>query len=144
MKRPGMNVNVKSWCPSLGPFGGMLVSHEETIAMADFYTVKEGDKVIYRPTCLFAYQACPDAYLSLLEILGSGNVTEVWKVKNEEIVSGSDEVGVLLYGHGKNAYWYGSQLNINDARKRAMYNNATSLQVCASVIAGMSWAIEHP
>lgn len=25
--RPGMNVNVKSWGPSFGPFGGMLISH---------------------------------------------------------------------------------------------------------------------
>ena len=32
-------------------------------------------------------------------------------------------------GHKKNAYWYGSQLSIEEARKLAPYNNATSLQV---------------
>jgi homospermidine synthase len=29
-----------------------------------------------------------------------------------DIVDGIDELGVLLYGHAKNAYWYGSQLSI--------------------------------
>ena len=33
-----------------------------------------------------------------------------------EIVDGIDELGVLLYGHGKNAYWYGSQLSIEETR----------------------------
>ena len=36
---------------------------------------------------------------------------------------------MLLAGHKKNAYWYGSQLSIEEARKLAPYNNATSLQV---------------
>ena len=30
-----------------------------------------------------------------------------------------DELGVLLAGHKKNAYWYGSQLSIEEARKLA-------------------------
>jgi homospermidine synthase len=48
---------------------------------------------------------------------------------------------VLLYGHAKNAYWYGSQLDIVDARARAPNQSATSLQVCSAVIAGMTWAL---
>ena len=52
-----------------------------------------------------------------------------------------DELGVLLYGHSKNAYWYGSQLDIQEARKRAPYQNATALQVTSAVIAGMAWAL---
>lgn len=55
-----------------------------------------------------------------------------------------DELGVLLYGHSKNAYWYGSQLDVREARKRAPYQSATSLQVCSAVIAGMTWALENP
>ena len=34
----------------------------------------------------------------------------------DEIVDGRDELGVLLYGHARNAYWYGSQLTIEEAR----------------------------
>ena len=60
------------------------------------------------------------------------------------IASGMDELGVLLYGHGRNAYWYGSQLSIEETRSLAPYQNATGLQVTAAVLAGMVWAIRHP
>jgi homospermidine synthase len=45
-----------------------------------------------------------------------------------EITDGMDELGVLLYGHSKNAYWYGSQLSIEEARKLAPYQNAAGLR----------------
>jgi hypothetical protein len=63
---------------------------------------------------------------------------------NDDIVAGTDELGVLLYGHAKNAYWYGSQLTIQEARRLAPYQNATALQVTSAVVAGMVWAIENP
>src|ERR1700687_2679110 len=61
-----------------------------------------------------------------------------------EIVDGIDELGVLLYGHAKNAYWYGSQLSIEETRDLAPYQNATGLQVSSAVLAGMVWALENP
>ncbi len=62
----------------------------------------------------------------------------------DEIVSGIDELGVLLAGHDRNAYWYGSQLSIEVARSLAPQNSATSLQVCAAVLAGFVWVLQHP
>ena len=63
----------------------------------------------------------------------------------DEIASGGiDELGVLLMGHEKGAYWYGSRLPIDEARQLAPYNNATSLQVTAPVLAGVIWASENP
>ena len=41
----------------------------------------------------------------------------------DDIVTGVDELGVLLAGHAKNAYWYGSQLSIDEARRLAPYTN---------------------
>jgi homospermidine synthase len=61
-----------------------------------------------------------------------------------EIVKGMDELGVLLAGHKKNAYWYGSQLSVQEARQLAPHNSATSLQVAVSVLAGLVWAMENP
>ncbi len=61
----------------------------------------------------------------------------------KEITSGVDELGVLLMGHAKGAYWYGSQLSIGEARRLAPHNNATSLQVTASVLAAIVWAVEN-
>ena len=50
----------------------------------------------------------------------------------------------MLYGHAKNAYWYGSQLSIEDTRKLAPYQNATGLQVTSAVLAGIVWMLENP
>src|SRR5262249_11693757 len=55
-----------------------------------------------------------------------------------------DELGVLLYGHAKNAYWYGSQLSIEETRRLAPYQNATGLQVTSAVLAGIVWVVGNP
>ena len=68
-----------------------------------------------------------------------------WKILDErEIVDGIDELGVLLYGHARNAYWYGSQLSIEETRRLAPYQNATGLQVTSAVLAGIVWMLENP
>ena len=61
-----------------------------------------------------------------------------------DILSGIDELGVLLMSGTHGAYWYGSQLSIDQARALAPMNNATTLQVAAPLVAGLRWAIEHP
>ena len=62
----------------------------------------------------------------------------------DEIADGVDELGVLLYGHGRNAYWYGSTLSIEEARALVPHHNATGLQVTSAILAGMVWALENP
>ena len=75
----------------------------------------------------------------------AGKMQEKHHILDEnEIVDGIDELGVLLYGHGKNAYWFGSQLSIEETRELAPYQNATGLQVTSAVLAGMVWALENP
>ncbi len=59
-------------------------------------------------------------------------------------LSDVERAGVLLAGHKRNAYWYGSQLSIDEARKLAPFNNATSLQVTAACLSGMVSAMENP
>src|SRR5262249_38691691 len=65
-------------------------------------------------------------------------------LSEDDIVDGVDELGVLLYGHARNAYWYGSQLSIEETRALAPYQNATGLQVTSAVVAGMGWMLENP
>jgi homospermidine synthase len=68
-----------------------------------------------------------------------------WHILTEDdIVDGVDELGVLLYGHTRNAYWYGSQLSIEQTRELAPYQNATGLQVTSAVLAGIVWMLENP
>jgi len=62
----------------------------------------------------------------------------------KEIIEGVDELGVLLAGHEKGAYWYGSQLSCAEARELVEFNSATSLQVTVAALSGMIWAIENP
>ena len=139
------STRVRSWTPLEGPFHGFLITHNESISIADYYTLAEGGTVRYRPTVHYAYHPCDDAVLSLHEIAGKN-----WRMQAEkrlmmhEIARGIDELGVLLMGHARGAYWYGSRLSIDEARRLAPYNNATSLQVTAAVLGGMIWAIENP
>jgi homospermidine synthase len=144
--QPGANTRVRSWAPTAQAQYGFLVTHNESISIADFFTVREGGKVAYRPTCHYAYHPCNEAVLSLHEMFGQGGrVQEEQHILDEnEIVDGIDELGVLLYGHDKNAYWYGSQLSIEETRRIAPYQNATGLQVTSAVLAGMVWALENP
>ena len=144
--QPGANTRVRSWTPTAQAQYGFLVTHNESISIPDFFTAREGEKVVYRPTCHYAYHPCNEAVLSLHEMFGqAGRVQERHHILDEhEIVDGIDELGVLLYGHAKNAYWYGSQLSIEETRRIAPYQNATGLQVTSAVLAGMVWALENP
>ncbi len=93
------------------------------------------------PTVHYAYHPCDDTMLSLHELQGRNMRTQSRvRLMNDEIIDGMDELGVLLYGHAKNAFWYGSQLTIDQARAVAPYQNATGLQVTSAVLAGMVWA----
>jgi homospermidine synthase len=146
IERPGADTRVRTWTPTQGPHFGFLVTHNEAISISDYYTVREGRKAVYRPTCHYAYHPSNDAVLSWHELLGAGGKRQSRNhiLEEHEIVDGMDELGVLLYGHKKNAYWYGSQLTIQEARKLAPYQNATGLQVTSAVLAGIIWAMENP
>jgi len=147
LEQPGANTRVRTWCPTPGAQYGFLVTHNESISIADFFTHRNrDDEVTYRPTCHYAYHPCNDAVLSLHELFGAaGKIQPEHHVLDEnELTDGIDELGVLLYGHDKNAYWYGSQLSLEETRKLAPYQNATGLQVTSAVLAGMVWALENP
>ncbi len=145
LNRPGLLTRVRTWTPLEGPFHGFIITHNESISMADYFTVRDGKKVVYRPTVHYAYHPCDAAIMSMHEIAGKNlKQQKRQRLIVDEITSGRDELGVLLMGHKKGAYWYGSQLDIHEARKLTPYNNATSIQVCAPVLSGIIWALENP
>jgi homospermidine synthase len=143
--RPGAGTQVRSWTPLEGPYIGFLITHNESISTADYFTLRDGDAVRYRPTCHYAYHPCDDAVLSVHEFGGKNwQMQDRKRLMMDEITAGIDELGVLLMGHPDGVYWYGSRLTIEQTRAIIPHNNATSLQVTAAVLAGMVWAIEHP
>ncbi len=145
LERPGAGTFARSWAPSIGGFQGMLVTHDEVFSIADYLSICDGDEFLYRPSVMFVYHPCDDAMLSALELEGRGWVLQsTCRRLGAEIVEGMDELGVLLSGHERNAYWYGSQLSIHDARRHVAYANATTVQVTAGAIAAVMWALRHP
>merc|ERR1719262_2025401 len=121
LNQPGVRTRVRTWTPMEKEFHGFCVTHNESISIADYFTLRGDDgEPIYRPTVHYAYHPCDDAVLSL------------------------HELGVLLGGNAKGAYWYGSQLEVHHSRKLCELNQATSLQVTATAVTGAIWAIENP
>ena len=146
LTQPGAATRVRSWTPTAKAQHAFMITHNEAISIADYFTLRENGEVSYRPTCHYAYHPCDDAVLSLHEMAGAAWQPQAdWQILDEhEIVDGIDELGVLLYGHEKNAYWYGSQLSIEETRQLAPYQNATGLQVTSAVLAGIVWMLENP
>ena len=145
LNRPGLVTRVRTWTPIEGPFHGFIITHNESISIADYFSLHQGAEVVYRPTVHYAYHPCDQAIMSMHECAGKNlHQQKKQRLIVDEITSGRDELGVLLMGHKKGAYWYGSQLDIDETRTLAPYNNATSIQVCAPVLSGIIWALENP
>jgi homospermidine synthase len=145
LNQPGAATFARSWTPSGGGYQGLLMSHDEVFSIGDLLTLRNGTRLEYRPTVMFVYHPCDDAMLSVLELEGRG-----WQPQQQQrrlgpdIVTGMEELGVLLAGHARNAYWYGSQLTIEEARRHVPFANATSVQVAAGALAAVVWAIKNP
>ena len=124
----------------------MLITHTEAISIADYFSKKDASgNLTYRPTVHFAYHACDNAWMSLHQAAGREWVKHPEeRLMIDEISTGRDELGVLLMGHKKGAYWFGSDLTIEKTRELVPSNNATSLQVCTGVLTGVVYAYENP
>ena len=145
LDHPSAMTMVRTWTPEHGTFFGRVITHNESISIADFFSLREGREVTYRPTVHYAYRLCDAAILSAEECMGNHfELQKEQKVLLDEIESGMDELGVLLMGHARGAYWYGSQLTIEKTRELAPYQNATGMQVAAGALGGVIWAMENP
>lgn len=145
LERPGALTQVRSWTPREGTYHGYLISHDEAISTADYFTVIEGDRTTFRPTVMYAYHPSDDTVLSLREYAGNNwREPRKKKIVVHEITRGSDELGAFLLGHKRRAYWYGSDLSIAQARELTDCQNATGLQVTAGAFAALVWALENP
>lgn len=139
-----MTTMVRSWVPSTGPIIGLLIRHGEAFTISDHLTVLD-DVRPYRPTVYYAYLPTDAAMASLFECRMQGyRLQKNHRIMTDEIISGKDELGVLLLGHELGGWWVGSQLSIDEARKVVPNQNATTLQVAASVLGALFWMLRHP
>jgi homospermidine synthase len=141
----GMNTLVRSWVPTGGEIIGMVIRHGEAFTISDHLTVWEDERPIYRPTVHYAYLPTDAAIASLTELKMRGyRLQPNLRIMNDEITDGMDELGVLLLGHELNGWWIGSQLDIHETRRLVQHQNATTLQVAASVLSAAVWMIRNP
>jgi len=143
--RPGMETWVRSWAPS-GEIRGMVVRHGEAFTLCEHLTVSDDNgAAIYRPTVHYAYHPCDAAISSVLELRMRGwEMQPEQRILNDEIISGRDELGVLLMGHPYSSWWTGSLLSIDEARAVVPHQSATTVQVAGSIVAAVTWMIANP
>ena len=140
----GMKTWVRSWVPC-GEITGMVIRHGECFSISDRLTVWENGKAVYRPTVHYAYCPSDAAINSLHELeMRQFRLQENQRIMNDEIISGADELGVLLMGHDFTSWWCGSLLDIQTARELVPHQQATTLQVAISVVAAAKWMMENP
>jgi homospermidine synthase len=140
----GMKTWVRSWVPS-GEITGMVIRHGEAFSISDRLTVWDDGQAVYRPTFHYAYCPCDAAINSLHEVeMRQFKLQERQRIMRDEIVSGRDELGVLLMGHDFKSWWTGSVLDIQEARRMVPHQNVTTLQVAISVVSAALWMIQNP
>lgn len=109
----------------------MVIRHGEAFTISDHLTVWDDAGVpVYRPTVHYAYCPADTAINSMHELeMRNWQLHERQRILGDEIVSGRDELGVLLMGHPLTAWWTGSLCSIDEARVIIPHQNATTLQV---------------
>jgi homospermidine synthase len=143
--QPGMNTLVRTWVPS-GESLGMVIRHGEAYTMCKHLTVKDANGVdIYRPTVHYAYCPSNEAIASVHELkMRDWEMQPNQRLLNTDIISGQDQLGVLLLGHDFNGWWTGSMLSIDEARQILPDQSATTMQVAASVVSAIRYMIAEP
>jgi homospermidine synthase len=123
---------------------GVLIRHGEAYTISKFLTTKDGS---YRPTVYYCYTPCDSTIASLQELRANDycKLPHQRIAYDNDISEGSDTLGVMIGGYDdKHIWWCGSSLNIDDAKKLAPLQNATSVQVACGVVAGLLYAIKNP
>ncbi len=145
LAQTGITTYVRSWVPIGGPIIGMVVRHGEAFTISDHLTVWQDGQAVYRPTVHYAYLPTDAAMNSLHECRMNGYELQTnQRIMNDEITEGMDELGVLLLGHELNGWWVGSQLDIHESRSLVPHQNATTMQVAASVLGAVYWIVKNP
>ena len=145
LRQMGLNTWVRSWVPSQ-EIVGMMMPHGEAFTLSHALSVRgRNGRVAYRPTVHYAYLPSNAAMISLHEQRCSNyQLPPRARILTDEIVDGEDTIGALIMGHRYKAWWTGSRLSIGEARRRVKGVNSTAVQVCAGLISGILWMLDHP
>lgn len=160
----------KTYYPN-GYFEGFLVPHEETITIAKSLEVKDGDKVVYRPSVMFIYSPCelakeylkkskvnkypnPDSEkpqdvedLDGISIIRGHVYPNNYEIAyQEKIEEGTEYVGVLLMGRNFLPVWVGNRVELSylyKKKKRAYWQTPTITPVSVSALSAVCWMLKN-
>jgi len=115
----------------------MVITHDEAFSLSDFLTIRQKneqgvEKILYRPTIHFVYMPSDCAIASVHEFCirqYDPHAQQRRVLTDKDIISGMDEVGVLIMGHDFKTWWVGSRLSIDTCKSLVDGHNATTLQV---------------
>ncbi len=144
------DVNVETWVPSAGVINGYLVPHEETFTISDYLTVKDDlGRILYKPTCYFAYKPCDEAMHSVNKFRSYAEAEHLLKAGSfscmgADITEGVNEVGVLVSLNNGKSYWYGAGLSIDFTRSICKESNGTAFYVAAGLYGALEYIKKHP
>ncbi|MBR4456366.1 MAG: hypothetical protein IKS32_09085, partial [Solobacterium sp.] len=116
-----------------GTAEGFVTAHEELYTIREYLRFGE-----YAPTVYFVYSPCTYAKRSLAAA-GSTIPEKIHLIAKNEIISGGESVGVILYGDNFQPRYFGSYLLTADSAE-----TATAVQVSASLFAAYQYIVNHP
>src|SRR3984885_15175315 len=93
LMQPGAATRVRTWTPLAGHFHGLCITHGESISLSDYFTVRDGAQVAYRPTVHYPPPPCDPAIVSMHELAGHNFILQDKKrILMGEIDKGIDEL----------------------------------------------------
>lgn len=146
----GFNSYAYSYTPINKNLVGMLIRHEECFTITKKLTLRnEKNEIVYKPSCYYVYKPCNSSFASTLEVLDNyRNYQEKKRLMTDDIIKGYDELGCTLFFENGEIWWFGSLLDIEEAR--FIYDNqsnniinATILQVVCGYLGGIIYLIEN-
>ncbi len=119
--QPGADTRVRSWTPTGQAQFGFLVTHNErSRSPTTTRCARTGRRSTGRPattpTIPATRRCCRCTRCGARPARCRRSTTSSTRTRSS---TASTSSRVLLYGHGKNAYWYGSQLSIEETRRIA-------------------------
>ena len=137
---------VRTWTPKAGHFHGFLITHGEAISIADYFTVKEGEQVVYRPTVHYAYHPCDDAVLSVHEFAGRNwRLQDRKRIMMDEITAGHRRARRAARRPQEERLLVRlAAVHRGGAEARAVQQRHQSAGHGRPCLSGMIWAMENP
>ena len=146
LMQPGAGTRVRTWTPRAGHFHGFCITHGEAISIADYFTVREGSQVVYRPTVHYAYHPCDSAVLSVHELAGRNYVQqERQRILMDDIIERHRRARRAARRPQEERLLVRlAAVDRGGAQARAVQQRHQPAGDASAVLSGVIWAMENP